>query len=102
MCIAGTNAENAKVTNGSDSPELDDFHKFLFLFARAIMHELAHIFVTMLTHGEVLTPKYTFINERGEHETIPGESGDILETWIYSGLASVIYDPNKGKDQVYL
>ena len=64
------------------------------------MHELAHVFVTMLGNGKAPTPPVSFVDEAGAVQIVAGEAGALLETWIYCGLSSVVYDPTQGADQV--
>ena len=100
MCIAGTDAKNAQVSNGSDSPELDDFHRFVFQFGRAFTHELGHLFVTMLGNGKADTPPHVFSPTMSKAQDQVGEAGAALEKWIFGGKTGIIHDPDKGKDQV--
>ena len=100
MCVIGKNAEKAVVANGSDSAELDKFHGCLFMLARAFVHELGHVFVTMLGNGQADTPPISFADKTGTIQKLDGEAGSLVENWIYSGTSSVCHDPTKGNDQV--
>ena len=66
-----------------------------------MLHELAHIFITFLTHGEANTPPRISGQVAGSSErTTSGEAGDYLEDAVFGGRVTLKRNPTEGEGQV--
>ncbi|OAQ63024.1 hypothetical protein VFPPC_08938 [Pochonia chlamydosporia 170] len=87
-------------------PYLDRWQGFLFMFACATAHELAHLFVCYLSLGkDVHTPRrvvhldyHQAVMVQGQR-VIVGESGRWLEAALYGGSLEYFRDVKQGPDQ---
>ncbi|KAL3954670.1 hypothetical protein ACCO45_010233 [Purpureocillium lilacinum] len=86
---------------------LQRWRTFLFMFACATLHELAHLFVCYLTRGKSPdTPEgithldYSSYLDAETKQTMPGfESGRWLENALYGGSLEFIWDDNDDRMQ---
>lgn len=99
MCVAGKEAQES---NDPDSDEQKRFRAFLFIFATSFLHELGHVFVTFLGLGDVDTPPHVDAHAGGSSQGDIGEAGSFLEEEIFGGVMSVMRNPDKGNDQVFI
>lgn len=97
MCIAGESAER---TEDPRSDERKRFRVFLFIFAKSILHELGHMFVTFLGRGSTGTPLGMNVQLVDRPQSTEGEAGRYLENLVFGGFVSVLRNPAEGDNQV--
>ncbi len=85
------------------TPERDRYcrrwQNFLFMFACAVLHEMAHLFVCYLfrTNHPDTPPDVSYL----DYAQLPGgESGRWLERELYGGAIEYLRDRMQGPDQV--
>lgn len=111
--VASMVAAHTAYTNArSGTPErrryFDRWQNFLFMFACATLHEMAHMFVGYLSldSQEHTPPRVSYLDYGGHvinEEGVPiqvGESGRWLEANLYGGSIEYYRDSNQGPDQV--
>lgn len=96
MCGTGVAAEGSV---NPDSDEQQRFRVYLFTFAKSMLHEIGHMFVTFLTHGETTTPPHISGKVAG-YEGKRGEAGERLENLIFGGRVVVMAKPDDREDLV--
>lgn len=97
MCISGFIAEKSNDPNSADSKR---FRIFLFIFAKTLLHEVAHMFITYLGLGKRGTPPHMYAPGAVSSTGKQGEAGRYLEYVLLGGRVSVMRDPAEGKGQV--
>lgn len=78
MCLA---ARLAKADHDTNSKEHQRYRRFMYNIAIVMVHEIGHIFITLLTGGESNTPP----SEPGDEGFVHGEAGRDLETILFGG-----------------
>ena len=71
------------------------YHQFLFIYSSAMLHELAHTYITYLGLGRSRTPDE--INEGELKGVISGdeaEAGGWLEKLLFGGVVNAYRDPD--------
>lgn len=77
------------------------FRDFQFLFATTFLHEVgAHYLITWLGGGRVNTPPSLTYLSYNAIDPKMGESGRLLESWLFGGSTEYYYDPQQDRNQV--